>query len=221
MGMKTGRRRTAEERRSEITEAANAIALSDGLSAITLRSVAAQSGMTPALVAHYITSMEELSNKTFLGIVRAQLLNLQKEIKEGSSPVNQLNATLERLFDEKHQEIDLVWAEAWSLGRRRESLANILREESDRWLATFQDIVETGQTEGVFHVEDLKGAAFTLLCIIDGSNAHSLVRWGDPSERTAQLESAIENLLGAESGTLQRARTAAPGVIEHGSTPAR
>lgn len=208
MASKSGLRLTPEERRASIRKSAHGIALSEGLSAITLRSVAARAGMTPALVAHYITSMEELSNETFLSIVRAQLAALKQEIKEGS-PVGQLNAMLERLFDENHQEIDLVWAEAWSLGRRRQSLARILREESDRWLEAFEEIVRAGQAEGVFQVEDLRGAAFTLLCIIDGSNAHALVRWGDPGERTAQLETAIENLLGAAPGTLRESREAA------------
>lgn len=205
MSNTSGRRLTPEQRQLAISKSAHEIALSDGLSAITLRAVAARAGMTPALVAHYIASMEDLSNKTFQNIVRAQLEVLHLEIEE-RSPVDQLNATLERLFDETYQETDLVWAEAWSLGRRRESLAAILREESDRWLDAFEKIVGMGQAQGVFHVKDLKGAAFALLCVIDGSNAHSLVRWGDPIERTAQLESAIENLLGAKPGTLHRAK---------------
>ncbi|WP_308797344.1 TetR family transcriptional regulator C-terminal domain-containing protein [Agromyces silvae] len=66
-------RKAPEERRAEITEAARALALADGLTAVTLRGVAARAGVTPALVAHYRPSMDELVAETFRTIVAAEL----------------------------------------------------------------------------------------------------------------------------------------------------
>ncbi|MDR5698593.1 TetR/AcrR family transcriptional regulator [Agromyces aerolatus] len=66
-------RKAPAERRAEIAEAARALALDDGLAAVTLRGVAARAGVTPALVAHYRPNMDELVAETFRTIVSAEL----------------------------------------------------------------------------------------------------------------------------------------------------
>jgi AcrR family transcriptional regulator len=73
-------RKAPEERRAEIDAASRGLALSEGLSAVTLRGVAARAGVTPALVAHYRPNMDELVAETFRAIVAAEL----REVAGGS-----------------------------------------------------------------------------------------------------------------------------------------
>jgi AcrR family transcriptional regulator len=56
----TPTRRSAAERVAQIADAARAIAIESGLSAVTLRAVASEVGVAPALVAHYAPSMDDL-----------------------------------------------------------------------------------------------------------------------------------------------------------------
>ena len=53
-------RKSPAERSAEIAEAARLLALEQGLTAVTLRAIAARAGVAPALVAHYQPSMDAL-----------------------------------------------------------------------------------------------------------------------------------------------------------------
>jgi AcrR family transcriptional regulator len=52
--------RSADDRRSEIIEAASRVAMEQGLGRVTLRNVATKAKLSPGLVAFYFTSMEQL-----------------------------------------------------------------------------------------------------------------------------------------------------------------
>ena len=67
--MSRAARRPPAERRAELAASARAVALDEGLAAVTLRAVAARAGVTPALVAHYHESMDALVAETFTSIV--------------------------------------------------------------------------------------------------------------------------------------------------------
>uniref|UniRef100_UPI0035B20C3D TetR family transcriptional regulator n=1 Tax=Microbacterium sp. TaxID=51671 RepID=UPI0035B20C3D len=60
----TATRRSAAERLQQISSAAQALAREAGLSAVTLRAVATEIGVAPALVAHYVPSMDALVGDT-------------------------------------------------------------------------------------------------------------------------------------------------------------
>jgi AcrR family transcriptional regulator len=201
-------RRSPAQRRDEIARAAVALALDDGLSAITLRAVAARTGVTSALVAHYVPGMEELVASTFTAVVDAELAEVAALSASGGA-VARLAALLRTLLDGTRDDVTLVWVEAWALGRRSEPLAAAVRDAMDRWQATLARLVESGIAEGAFHVDDAADAAWQLLGMIDGVNAQSLVRWGGAPDRSALMERAAEGLLGLASGALADAITAA------------
>ena len=70
---KKAARKSPAERAAEIADAAHELALEQGLSAVTLRAVAARIDVAPALVAHYEPDMQALIASTFASIVAAEL----------------------------------------------------------------------------------------------------------------------------------------------------
>lgn len=198
-------RKSPAERSIELSAAARDLALAEGLHAVTLRAVAARAEVTPGLVAHYASSMDELVAATFSDIVSAELDEIGALIAEGSA-TERLAVLVRTLLDATRDDVTLVWVDAWSMGRRSDALAGAVRAQMDRWQLLIRDLVAEGIADGSMRVDEPADAAWQLLGMIDGLNAQALVRWGGASDRSALLERAVEGLLGIAPGALERVR---------------
>lgn len=187
-------RRSPDERRSEIAEAARAIALSDGLSAVSLRAIARRTAVTSALVAHYAPVMDELVAQVFTRIVADELDEIS-QLVPGVPADEALTKIVRTLLGGTRDDVTGVWVEAWALGRRNETLAAAVRDQMDAWQRLLLSVIEAGVAEGAFEVDDPAGAAWQLLGMIDGLNAQSLVRWGDTARRSELLLRMISTSL--------------------------
>ena len=199
---KKAARKSPAERAAEITDAARAIALEHGLYAVTLRSIAARVDVAPALVAHYEPNMDALVAATFGSIVSAELEEVGELVAALPTPRERLALLLETLLDGTRDDVTVVWVEAWALGRRNEALAATVRDEMDDWRNFVQGIVEAGIAAGEFETDDAASVAWQLLGMIDGLNAHALVRWEDATDRGSRIGHAVEGMLGLRRGVL-------------------
>ncbi|MCP2370813.1 AcrR family transcriptional regulator [Agromyces terreus] len=199
---KKAERKSPAERAAEIAAAAREVAVEDGISALTLRSIAARIDVAPALVAHYEPNMESLIARTFGGIVQAELIEVGALVADLATPRARLSHLLDTLLDGTRDDVTLIWVEAWAMGRRNEALAQRVRDEMDDWHAFLLGIVTAGVAEGEFETDDPAGVAWQLLGMIDGLNAHALVRWGDSGERGSRIGHAVEGMLGMRRGAL-------------------
>lgn len=197
-------RKTPDERRAEIAAAARAIALRGGLDAVTLRAVAARIGVAPGLVAHYAPSMDDLVADTFGDLVAAELREVVALVQREDSAARRLGILLGTLLDGSRDDITLVWVQAWAMGTRAEALAARVRAEMDDWQAAIAVEIERGMDAGVFARGDAAALAWHLLAMIDGLNAHSLVRWNARADRRALTLRAVAGLLGVEPAVLAR-----------------
>ena len=205
---KKAARKSPAERAAEIADAAHELALEQGLSAVTLRAVAARIDVAPALVAHYEPDMQALIASTFASIVAAELAEVDALVAGLPTPRERLAAMLATLLDGSRDDVTVIWVEAWAMGRRNEALAASVRDEMDAWQAMIRGVVEAGVASGDFETDDPAAAAWQLLGMIDGLNAQALVRWGDAADRGSLISHAVEGMLGLERGAL------APPVIE-------
>lgn len=193
---KTAARKSPAERADEIGQAACDLALHEGLSAVTLRSIAQRVGVAPALVAHYQPSMDALVASTFRTIVAVELDDVRRVLAGRATPTERMALLLETLLDGTRDDVTVVWVEAWAMGRRNESLAAAVREQMDAWQALVQQVVEDGAARGEFEAEDAADTAWQLLGMIDGLNAHALVRWNADRSRGSAPHRAVEGMLG-------------------------
>ncbi|MFD6054120.1 TetR/AcrR family transcriptional regulator [Agromyces sp. NPDC060279] len=195
-------RMSPAERALSIANAARALALEEGLAAVTLRAVAARAGVAPALVAHYVPSMDVLIARTFASVVSAEVAEIEALIDESPGPREQLGVLVRTILDGSRDDVTLVWVEAWALGRRNETLAAEVRAQMDAWQGVIQDVIEAGVAEGGFETDDPAAVAWQLLGMVDGLNAQALVRWGDTSDRGSLISHAVEGMLGLPRGAL-------------------
>ncbi|WP_214465630.1 TetR/AcrR family transcriptional regulator [Microbacterium flavescens] len=212
----TPTRRSAAERVAQIADAARAIAIESGLSAVTLRAVASEVGVAPALVAHYAPSMDDLVADTFAAVVGDELAEVIALAADRGSAADALSGVLASLLDDGRAEVTLIWVQSWSLGRRNDALAARVREQMDAWRVFLGGILERGRAAGEFRCADPDAIAAQTLGMVDGLNAHSLVAWQDASERVRLLLRSIEALLDLPPGALaatggDTSRSHAPG----------
>lgn len=204
-------RKTPDGRRVEIAAAARAIALRQGLDAVTQRAVATEAAMTPALVAHYVASMDALVAETFAGIVADELTELRELLGEAGDPLCKLSLLLGTLLDGSRHDVTSVWVHAWALGRRNDALAAAVREQMDDWQRMIRDVLAEGTAAGVFRCDDPGDTAWHVLAMIDGLNAHALVHWGAPAVQVSLATQAVEAMLGLGSGSLAAPKAGAAG----------
>lgn len=195
-------RKTPEQRRAEVAEAACVIALEDGLDAVTLRSVAARVGVAPGLVAHYIPSMDVLIAETFGEIVAGELRSVVALMAGADGAPQRLGLLIDTVLDGARRDVTLVWVQGWALGSRNDALAARVRSEMDAWQRAIAVEITRGQDAGDVGAVDADAIAWHLLAMIDGLGAHGLVRWREHPDRAVLTRRVLAGLLGVEPEAL-------------------
>lgn len=199
---RTRTRKSPGQRSAEIHEAAVAIASEGGLSVLTLRSVATRAGVAPGLVAHYTDSMDDLVANTFRELTASELEGVREQVDAVEDPAAKLGKMLATVLAPDHENITLVWVDAWSLGRGNAALSAAIEEQMGAWQRFIAGIARQGEDAGVFAPDDHDAVAWQILAMIDGISAHTLTRGADPAPFVARLAQACETLLGAAPGAV-------------------
>jgi hypothetical protein len=76
----------------------------------------------------------------------------------------------------------------------------------DAWHRLVSAVIVRGGASGEFATTNASDAAWQLLGMIDGLNAHALVRWEDAADRGSRIGHAVEGMLGLPRGALAAAR---------------
>lgn len=171
-----------EQRDRSILEGAIGLARASGLESLSVRAVAAKVGVTPALVAHYRPGMDAFLAEVFGVIVAAERDEVLGDFDPALGVRDNLLRMVETLLDGERHDVTLVWVQAWALGTRNEALAARVRSEMDLWQSAIEEHLARAVAAGEIASSRTDTAAWLLLAMIDGMNAHSLVKWA-PHDR--------------------------------------
>lgn len=179
-----------EQRDRSILDGAIGLARESGLEALTVRAVASRVGVTPALVAHYRPVMDAFLADVFGEIVAAERLEVMAEFDPARGVRDNLFRMVETLLDGDRDDVTLVWVQAWAFGARNEALAARVRTEMDRWQSAIEEHLARAVAAGELASTRTDTAAWLLLAMVDGMNAHSLVKWA-PHDRADLARRAL------------------------------
>jgi AcrR family transcriptional regulator len=182
----------------EVLTAAVGVAFDEGLHAVTRAAVAARIGVTEKGVLLAWPDADELVATTFSRIVAAELAEVKREVLANPSPVVQLSTLLDTLAEPVRVDVDAVWLESWSLGRRNPALGDAVRAEENAWHTFVAAVVRRGVKAGDYLDVDPDEVATHLLAVIDGVNAYSLVGYRTDLDRLRLLHAVARTHLGAQ-----------------------
>jgi len=176
--VRDARRKLPAERRGELLAGAVAIARSEGLSAVTLRRVAADLGVTAGLVSHYFAAAEMLTAATFRAAAQQDLDAAAARIDAAATAVDKIHALLDYVLDDDDGDAgSALWLETWTLARRTPALAEVSDELTEQWITRITAIVTGGVDAGEFAISGTADAvARRLLTLIDGLGSQKVVR---------------------------------------------
>lgn len=174
--MRDAKRKLPAERYGQLLARAVEISAAEGLSAVTLRRVATDLGVTPGLVSHYFSSAEQLITAAFRTAAVADMSEARSHMAAALTPTGKMDALVNYLLDESSEDASALWLDAWSLGRRNAPLASEANALTAEWLECIAEIVRSGVDSGEFRVADADVAARRVLTMIDGLGAQMVVR---------------------------------------------
>ncbi len=199
----TRRRLSPAEREAQITEAAVVVARTDGLTAVTLRGVAAAVGVAPSLVAHYRPSMEELVGDTFRSIASAEVAEVARLVAHEADPVAQLAVLVAAVTDPARDDVAVLWADAWSLGRTNDVLAAAARDVNGRVAAARDRHRRRRRPSRSGACRGSVGGRSPLFALVDATNGYALVDYLDRSTRDDLVRSTIARAVGLDAAALR------------------
>jgi TetR/AcrR family transcriptional regulator, transcriptional repressor of bet genes len=140
------RKRIPEEaRRAQILEAAFDVACREGIGGLTVRAVAAEAGVSHALVLFHFGRKEQLVHDLLDWVLdRTSVLNISADIAQFPHARDRLNALLEQeMTRQSHQpEYTRLFLEYWALGSRHEQIRTRIGAELERYREAFRTIME-------------------------------------------------------------------------------
>ncbi|MEU4116130.1 TetR family transcriptional regulator C-terminal domain-containing protein [Kitasatospora sp. NPDC028055] len=211
-------RKSPDDRRAEIVEAAATVALTEGLECITLRRIAEQLDVRPGLISHYFPAVEDLVAEAFGSAATAELESLLPADPPDGSSLNHLARFFARTTGPAYDDMSRLWLNARHLSRYRPVLRERVLGQESLWRGRLTGAVRAGVERGEFRTEDPDLTAIRILVVIDGLASHANTGLGNHPSAVIRLAAATaERELGLADGTLALATEPEPATAEPGS----
>jgi TetR/AcrR family transcriptional repressor of bet genes len=173
------------DRREQIVEAALRVLGTKGYVGTSLKDIAVEADVTPALIYHYFDSKEDLLLAT-MASVQATLHRAVEAAGEGvSDPFERIAATVDEAAGQfaSHPEFFRLIADMWGLGRSQPSIRRMAVQMLETGIARQAEQIrgyfaELGEAEPPVPPEDLAAA---IVAAIDGIALSAMLREVDPA----------------------------------------
>ena len=201
-------RRRADVRRDEILRAAAAVVGRQGFARTRAADVAAELGISTALVFYHFDSKERLLSEAFDLAAGEDLERLEKAVARNTDATRRLRAVL-RMYLPTGSGIG--WArdiDAWAEGVFTPEIRDACRRLDARWRAALERVVADGVASGEFTCDDPKAAALRIAVMLDGLGVAVQVRGTVGRTRSARwIGEYAATQLGLPAGALTPATT--------------
>jgi AcrR family transcriptional regulator len=162
----------AEQRREQILRAALEVIIERGYAETRIADVAERAGTSPALVIYYFKTRDQLLTEALRHSEDAWYAAGVQRLATIGSAAGQLTELIAMTClpetDPAQRTEWLLWLDLWALSPRSAGVAAVRRKFDERWRATIEDIVHTGQESGEFAPVDAAEFAVTLSAMLDG-----------------------------------------------------
>ncbi len=189
-----------DERRRAIAGALWRVVDRDGVTAVTMRSVARESGWSTGVVAHYFADMDELTAHSFRLVQERMAQRANRAYRRAADPREGVRAALAQALplDTPRRREAAVWFGHLDRARHRPAVATVVRHHYERWRDELATQVEAAWPG----IADASALADELIAVVDGLAVRALTAPRAPG-RTAQLrllDSALSRVDTARSG---------------------
>ena len=192
------RRKAPEERRAELIEAASVIALTDGLDKVTARRVAAALGVFPGLVDHYF-SADQLVAAAFAHAASKERDELFAQAEAAGDPVIQIKRLMSGWMLPDHDDVGLMWLDAWQACRHRPALKDEVAAQMDEDVSRLAQVIQLGIDSGDLPDVVADTAAVQIMSLMDALLAQSVMSdVFDYSDTRALVAAVVEQILGVD-----------------------
>ena len=134
-----------DERREQILGAAFRVAGRDGIGGLTVRSVAAEAGVSHALVLFHFGRKERLIHELLDWVIaRTTVLHISEDIARFPHALDRLHALLQQEMTRlsRQPQHTRLFLEYWALGARHEEIRTRISAELERYRAAFREIMD-------------------------------------------------------------------------------
>jgi AcrR family transcriptional regulator len=161
-------RRRADVRREEILRAAAAVVGRQGFARTRAADVAAELGISTALVFYHFDSKERLLSEAFDLAAEEDLERLERAVSRNADAARRLRTVLRMYLPTG---TGMGWVrdiDAWAEGLFTPEIREACRRLDARWRAALERVVVDGVESGEFHCEDPRAAALRIAVMLDG-----------------------------------------------------
>lgn len=179
-----------EARRDAIVDAALAVMQRKGISATTVRDVAAEMGTSSGLIHHYVESMDDLVAEAFERAAGADLAATEAALTADDA-VGRLTQFLRSYSRTDGDGTMQLWLDAWADAGRRPALQATSRRLNRAWQRLIAGIIAEGVREGSMRCDDPEAAAWRLISLLDGLALQAVAHRGSLSRQRVAAWSCV------------------------------
>lgn len=168
-------RHKVEVRREEILAAAAAEVTKRGFGQTRIADVAAELGVSPALIFYHFGTKERLFAEALSYAVRQDLERLDSTVAAARNPVDAVRRIIAQYSPVGSAPGWTVWVDAWAESLREPEMRHVMSTLDRRWKQALADQIRAGVAEGTFTCADPTAAATRIAALMDGLGVQVMV----------------------------------------------
>lgn len=194
-------RLSVPERREALLRAAVGLIEAKGVAAVRIADVAAELGVSNALVLYHFSTKEQLVAAAFAYAAEEDLARLRDILGRRTTAVRRLRAAVRWYAPTGQAKGWRLWIEGWAAALREPALREVAGSLDREWKEALTAVLAEGAAAGEFTCGDPAAAAWRLTAFLDGL-AVQMTAYAGSLPRTTMLTWADEALARELGGRL-------------------